>query len=251
MKLKHICFSLFAMSLLLNLTSCDGSGQDGTTNADTDNLVAESLPELVVGDTINYTTSDNTAPTLGNVTFNANSRATVGKQIYDYAKTGQYTFTIARGSTEDVTTIFNTALDNTLSDNGTNSQLGSRFRDILHRDAAIFTPDELREISAILAPSGTSTSVTADGILVARLNDQYTQLVTSTKLQQFQGTMAGTYYLDSNIVDIGFRKPSNSEITNYRFISSRDWIPFVTGKTSLFQKIARGTWTLELQNSTK
>lgn len=247
MKLQPIFFSLLAVSLLLNLTSCDG-GKETAGLTETDNLTAESLDQLVIGETINYTTSDNTAPILGNLTFDSNTRATINQQFYDYAKTSQFQFTITRSSSQDIYTTFATALDNTLMDNGTNSQLGSRLRELLHRNVAVYTPDELREISSILSPSGTSTSVSAAGILVARLDDKYTHLVTSNKLTQARGTMAGTYYLNSNVTDIGFRRPVNDELVKYRFITLNDWIPYVTGKTSLVKVISRGTWTLELHN---
>ena len=254
MKLKHIYLPLFSLGLLLNLTSCDESSDSVNelelSLEERDQLTAKSLSQLSVGDTVFYVTSDNTVPTLGNLTFDANLRATIGRQLYDYVKIDKYLFTITRTSAEDIFTLFTRALDNTLTDNGTNSQLGSRLRELLHREDPIFTTAELVEISAILAPSGTSTSVADDGTLITHLDGEYTHLVTSNKLQQSRGTMAGTYFLNSNSLDIGFRRPSDAEIAKYRFITfNDDWMPYVTGRRRPLERIEAGTWSLELHNS--
>jgi hypothetical protein len=251
MNLKYIYLPLFSVSLLLHLTSCDtAETQEGSlTLEERDNLTAESLTQLVVGDNIGYITSTNTTPIVGNLTFDTNLQATVGDLFYDYVKVGQYLFTITVSSEEDIYTTFPIALDNTLMDNGTNAQLGSRLRELLHREEAIFTPAELTEISDILSPSGSSSSLADDGVLISHLNGKYTQLVTSNRLKQARGTMAGTYYIEATSVEIDFRKPSPEEFTNYRFISSADWIPYITYRIRPLQKVERGTWTLELHNS--
>jgi hypothetical protein len=62
--------------------------------------------------------------------------------------------------------------------------------------------------------------------------------------------MAGTYFLNSNTLDIDFRRPSTEEIAKYRFIEATNyWIPFVTERIERLASIQQGTWVLELQNS--
>ena len=252
MKIKCLLFPFLTTCFLIISTSCDGS-RDDESNLSLDqvnSLTANSLEELVPGDTILYTTSNNTVPILGAATFNTPLRATIGQQAYDYLKTGEFLFSITRRSEKDIFQVFEKALDNTLTDNGTNAQLGSRLRQLLRRQVAVYSIPELEEINRILLPSGTDTTVNSKGVLVTRFDDIYTHLVTSNRLTQDRGTMAGTYFLNSNTLDIDFRRPSTEEIAKYRFIEATNyWIPFVTERIERLASIQQGTWVLELQNS--
>lgn len=252
MKAKHL-ISTILCSLPLVLASCDGgsSKNDSGSRAERNNSVALSLDqtELRTGDSITFTTSDNTAPTLDDLELNRTGVTISGSAIFQYAKTDDHLFTITRTSTVNLTDRLEAALITTLSGLNTNPLLNSQLRTLLRRDEAVFTPEELDQIAEILNPNGTNLNVTDTGELIAADSDLHTMLVTSIVGDQINGSMGGTYSVTSNGTFITFRHPTDLELRLFRFMSSDDWIPILDNKSTRNVRTEAGTWTMKLSSS--
>ncbi|MFC4992942.1 hypothetical protein [Rubritalea tangerina] len=250
MKFKHLFFALATLSSAV-LVSCDGSSSEEPNVASKDAERAESLlaEEFSQDDNIRFITSDNTPAQPSLLVMDGNGEATVGLSTYIYSKNGKYGFSIIRRAGASPQATLTQALDNTLTDNGTNAQLGSRLRLLLRRDNPVFSAEELSEIAGILNPSGTQFRLSSDGsTLIATVDESRSCIVTSNFGDQVRGAMAGVYSVQINGFTVTYRAPDAGELARYRFLTADTWIPQISGVSVPAQVIEQGTFNIELVN---
>lgn len=247
---KYITFTLAAFLPFVSV-SCDGGGggDESRTQTEIDDSVTNSLAveEIREGDSIFFTSSANVSALVSFLALDSSSGLIEAGDIrYLYTKTAEKNFTIERVSVVDSQIRLTQALNLTLSGDAADSQLGSRIRELIHRDTPNFSPEELVELAGILTPSGANLAVTEDGTLVTLNQEKHTCLVTSTVRDQAQGSMGGTYLVRGDATELAFRKPNGEELDLYRFLSPNDWIPYVTFIFRPDEKVEEGTWSIEL-----
>lgn len=245
-----ILLQLATVTAFLPLVSCDGSndGEEDLTLEERDSLTADSLSstEIYSGDRLQWQPNDATEPKYDIVTFSAGGTASQTNNFFSYSKTGEKLFVVERTSSYTAQQRLSISLSNTLLGTSTNAQLGSRLRELIHRDDPDFTEDELKEIISILNPSGATLSLLDDGTLVTSENDTYTHLVTSSREERNNGTMGGTYYIESDAINVVFRNPTQEEMNAIRFLGADDWIPDIGIQFYSDERVESGNWELEL-----
>ncbi|MGJ8672135.1 hypothetical protein [Rubritalea sp.] len=254
MKIRPIIASFISVTCLTAILSCSGDGESDLTVEERDSLRAESLEPsgISLGDVIIWNTDTNADAYTDLLTFSTNGDTFANDTTYEYTKSGEYLFVVTGVPGSESETRLPISLYSNIGDFGTGTVLGNRLRDLLHRDTADFTNDELTEIANILNPSGAGLTVnTSDNEILIVNNLTWTHSVQSDRGDQISGTMGGTYILDASVYSITFRRPTAEEQASLRFIDGdSDWMPAVN--TSDFRtedRIEEGFFRIELVNS--
>lgn len=250
MKCKFIILGLTAI-LSIYSTSCDGGNSNDQVDSSSASTAQSLSPdELRDGDNILYNSNAGSSTVLSALDLDSSGITVVNASVYTYSKVGERLFTIQRSGVSTPEQTLEDALISNLTGTDIEAPLGNQLRRLLARPEADFTAAELEQIVRILNPFGTNLAVGSDNTLLAYTGGIHTHLVTSTNESRNLGSMGGTYILQTPSFEIDFRRPNNSELIDYRFFTSDNWVPFITTNFRQDEVIEEGTWTLELSNST-
>tara|TARA_B110000908_G_scaffold123432_1_gene144770 strand:+ start:1613 stop:2356 length:744 start_codon:yes stop_codon:yes gene_type:complete len=237
------------LPLLLTCTSVLFTSCDSNTPLDSgvdESELATVLSVPANGDTIIFSNTDGKAgPFLEEITLTGATTSTTSIN-YEYSQVTSQRFDL-NAVTQSGGTELSGPLDNLLGEPVT---LSSRFRELILREEADFTSDELQEVIDLLNPSGASLIIDPDDPLkiLSTIERRYRFEVTSNLGDKIRGSMGGVYFAQENSYLVSFREPTTSELNKYRFITIQHKIPFITGLANGVQVTERGTFVLDLVN---
>ncbi len=239
----------FTLPLLMTcatalLTSCDSSTLLNTSIDETKLATVLSVPAS--GDKIIFSNTDGKpGPFLEEIVLDG-SKTNTAFATYEYRQISPQRFDLdvvnrLGDSSVDV------SLDNLL---GEPTTLSSRFRELILRQEADFTTEELQEIVDLLNPAGASLIIDPDDPLqiLSTVRRRYHFEITSNEGDKIRGSMGGNYYVEENSFIVGFREPTGAELNTYRFLTIKHKIPFITRLSNGIQITERGTFVMDLVN---
>ena len=221
----------------------DSIGYDGA-EFDPENLIGVEREE--VREDVITTAGDSVGALLEGLKFTENGRTdTINDRFYLYEKTDTYRFEISRQGAGTPELQFRRIVDILL---GGGASLATEFRALILRDEPDFDEAEVVRLKAILNASGAEMEGdTVDNLFVIG-QLLYTHEVTSTQADQFLGTMGGVYRADVIADRVGWRLPTDTELSTFRFLNPFSQIPYVTGQNPA-EFSNSGTWIMSLVNT--
>ncbi len=240
-----IASKLILILAVASLYSCDSASlpNDGTD----EDARATVLRQPANGDKIIFTNTDpKPDPFLTDITLTG-LRTVTTNISYIYKQVSNYQFNLEVALRNNNASTLDPVLINVLGDP---TPLGSRFRELIFRDEAVFTNAELLEIISFLNPSGASLFINPDDPLeiAASTNRLYLFEVRSNQGDKIRGSMGGVYYTEESSIKVAFRDPTPNEYRLFRFLTIKHKIPYITGIRNLGQVTERGTFVMDLFN---
>lgn len=236
--------------LLFTFTTVFIASCDSTTPLNTgvdESQLATVLTVPANGDKLIFTnTDDKPAPFLPEITLTGLTTSTSNiSYVYSQVTNQQFDLDVTLRNNQSLS--LDPAINNIL---GEPTTLSSRFRELIFREEADFTVDELQEIIDLLNPSGASLIINPDNSLqiLATTNRKYRFEVRSNQGDKIRGSMGGVYFAEESSLVVDFREPTPSELNTFRFLTINHKIPFLTGERERLQITERGTFIFDLVN---
>jgi hypothetical protein len=236
--------------LLLTFAAILFTSCDSTTPLDTgvnEDKLATALTAPADGDKILFTnTDDKDDPFLDELELSGET-STSPNISYVYRRVSDQRFDLDVNFRNNQSLTLAPALNNVL---GEPTTLSSRFRELIFRDEVDFTPAELKEIIDLINPSGASLIINPDDPLqiLATSNRRYRFEIRSNEGDKIRGSIGGVYFADESSLVVGFREPTGAELGQFRFLTIKHKIPFLTGVRNRLQVTERGTFVMDLVN---
>lgn len=251
MKIKNLFLAAASGLGIFALTACDTEerpAEDDPLNNPT--ATAPALEAYEDGDAIQYTFVSSFSPNppfITDMTFGSGGRVASGFGLpdFEYLRSGDIDFELVGPFNAEEN--LQSALALTLGDP---SPQGTRIRQLLLRNEAVFTQAEINELLQLLNPAGGELSLNADNPLQIETASQrrYIHRITSTNADFTTGVMAGNYRVIAQGFVISFREPTPDELSQFRLLTSQHKIPFVTNITVTNPNAEVGRWLIQLGN---